>query len=129
MPNGTLYPAYRDVFNADGTPVLEKSGDVHLQRRIPIGHREYIVQPIGAVSALVSDAWFNLATGWSKASGHVWFMGTSGGKPIYLAEYEFDLTVNARMSWKLPDNTDQVGVELRPHADPVAWGIELKARP
>lgn len=89
--------------------------------------RHYLVCPVGSVSSIISAAWLSLATGWADATGHVWFIATTGGKARYLHDEDFTLTDNARSLWVLPDGTDQVAVQFT-SANPVGWCLETKSK-
>lgn len=120
MSQGTWY----QPLDSSGKPILDKN-------KKPIPGRGYICMPIGRASSLVKAAWFSLATGWNPATATVWFMGTDDGKAAYLYEETFDLPINARRWWELPDGTDQIACEFNtPNspADPVGWCVEIDPR-
>jgi GH25 family lysozyme M1 (1,4-beta-N-acetylmuramidase) len=89
--------------------------------------RHYLVCPMGSVSSIIAQGWFSLATGWANATGHIWFVGTTGGKANYLSEEDFTLSMNCRSLWSLPDGTDQIGI-LFTSPNAVGWCLETQAK-
>ncbi|HEX5119861.1 MAG TPA: GH25 family lysozyme [Pseudonocardiaceae bacterium] len=87
-----------------------------------------LICPVGTASTLTAKAWFSLATGWSAgATGHVWFIGTSGTAAHYLHDETWTLAMDARKWWALPDGTDQVSVEFT-STTPIGWAVETQPK-
>lgn len=87
-----------------------------------------LICPVGTVSTITKAAWLSLATGWaSTASGHVWFIATSGATPRYLHDEDWSLAMDVRRWWALPDGTDQISVTFT-STTPIGWCIETQTK-
>jgi len=128
MPAGEFPAAGYYERNTDGSLKLNSAN-------APVFHpetsRHRITWPVGPDnSAITSQGWFSLSTGFGEAKGHIWFIGTfPNGTPDYLTELDFDLPMDVRRVWQAPANTDQISVQILTTADcSVGWALEIKAK-
>lgn len=76
-------------------------------------------------SELYQRAYFGMSTGGpnAKTVGHIWFMGTSNGAPLYLKDFDFVLEQDADQTWQLPNNTDAISVQIKSSEHETAWRL------
>lgn len=133
MAIGEFQPDLRPAWATSGpsgaepTPVLDSDG---VQKMVPQPTHHQLPWPGDASVSLISaTTWFSLSKGWDDSvSGHVWFIGSSGGSPAYLHDEDFTLAQDVRKGWQLPPGTDKVSVALNPHAHPVGWCFEVRGQ-
>lgn len=99
------------------------------------GAEHHIMWPCGPNnSAITREAWLNLATGGagSHAKVRVWCIRNIAAPPDYQPTYPvdqvWDLKSDTPHGIRVPDNTDQIHVQILEATHEIGWALEAVAK-